>query len=172
LTKALLVVAILRMMGVRVPHETHCTHYLRAAQVAPVVLRALDVERSDLRPTLVAAQQGNESSWRWRREGDATYRPGAGVLTGAHGEVGWAQVKPDGRATEYCTDLDIRRPDGNVRCQIRLLHEARAACGGEPINWLGRYRGDPCGPSDYARRVLAIEARGVEHPIVLTDVAR
>jgi len=167
---AALIEAILHMMEVKVPHESHCHHYLRAAQIAPVVLRQLEVEKSDLDPLLVTAQHGNESSWRWRREGDATYRKGKGILVGDHGELGWAQIKPDGRATLFCTDLKIDRPDGNVSCQIRLLEEARRECGGEPANWLGRYRGDPCGSSDYADRILAIRARAVP-AVALTDAA-
>jgi hypothetical protein len=167
---AALIEAILRMMSAKVPHETNCHHYLRAAQVAPVVLRQLAVEKSDLSPLLVVAQHGNESSWRWSRQGNTTYRKGRAIIVGEHGEVGWAQIKPDGRATMFCADLDIRRPDGNVACQIRLLEEARRGCGGEPANWLGRYRGDPCGPSDYAQRVLAIMARAVP-PVALTDIA-
>lgn len=162
LPKALLIAAILRMMSVKVPHRTECTHSLRAAQVAASVTRQLAVERSDLDPVLVSAVAGKESSWRWRREGNATYVKGGATIVGEHGELGWFQVKPDGRATEVCPDLldKLDRPDSNTSCAIRLLMAVRAECGGEPLDFLGRYNGQPCGPSDYARRVLDIYARG------------
>ena len=164
-----LIEAILHMMGVRVPHEKHCHHFKRAAQIAPIVLDELARAKSDLRPTLVSAMIGKESSWRWRREGDATYRKDKGVLVGEHGEIGWAQIKPDGRATEFCVGIDFHKPAGNIACAIRLLEAARTKCGGEPIDWLGQYHGDPCGPSDYAGRVLAIEKLGAPE-LIFTDV--
>jgi hypothetical protein len=159
--KAALIVAILRMMEVRSPdrHPTHCHHFLRASQVTSIVVRQLEAEKSSLPGALISAVIGKESSWRWRKEGDTTYRKGAGVLTGERGERGYMQIKPDGRATIFCADIlerALERPDENVACGIRLLEAAQAECGGEPGNWLGRYRGDPCGPSEYARNVLRI----------------
>lgn len=156
--RAALVVAILHMMGDRRAH----VYRERAAAFAFHAERAIAAERSDLPPELVAAVAGKESSWRWMRDGK--------VIEGTSGDSGYMQVVPRA-AAQVCPDLDVRRrPVDNIRCGLRLLALARKRCGGEPANWLGAYnRGSGCGPSEYARKVLAIMARA-EAP-TLADVA-
>jgi hypothetical protein len=149
---AILITAILRMMGFGPLHTRTCEHTKRAQQVAFEIPRAIRAERSHQRATLLAAVAGAESSWRWTRRGD--------VIRGKDGEVGWYQIHPEGRGETACQDLDIGRPEGNTRCAVRLLDIARRECGPEPVDFLGRYNGiRACGPSEYARQVLAIEAK-------------
>lgn len=150
-------IAILHMMGDRRAH----VYRERAAAFAFHAERAIAAERSDIAPNLVAAVAGKESSWRWEWKG--------AVIEGQAGDLGYMQVTP-ATAAELCPGLDMRRPVDNIRCGLRRLGTARAACGGEPANWLGHYnRGNGCGQSDYADRVLAIMARAETK--TLADIA-
>src|SRR3989338_4069477 len=99
-----LIVVLLRMLELKTPH-THDHHWLRAAQAAPLIQRAIKAERSQQSPELVGAVMVKESSVRWTRDG----RKNGPLLVGAAGEVGYLQIKPDGRAAEACQDLDFYR---------------------------------------------------------------
>ena len=151
-----LIVVLLRMLELKTPHA-HDHHWLRVAQAAPIIQRAVRAERSAQPLELVGAVMVKESSVRWTSDG----RKNGPLLVGAAGEVGYMQTKPDGRAGEICADLDIYRPLENVQCGVRLLDLAERECGGEPLDWLIHYNhpAAACGPSEYARRVLAILAR-------------
>ena len=112
---------------------------LRITDLAPVVLR--ESRRAHLDPLLVAAVAWHESRWRM----DAR---------GAAGEVGVMQIHPRGAGAFRCVGLPADL-DGNVRCGVAILAWVRRRCGGGPERWLGAYAGHACGPSVYARRVLA-----------------
>jgi soluble lytic murein transglycosylase-like protein len=78
------------------------------------------------------------------------------VAHGRRGEVGLAQIHPVHRLG-VCRDLWTRiwQPEANLRCAVRLMVAAQAKCGKDPKWWLSRYNGQPCGESQYSRRVLA-----------------
>ncbi len=151
--------AILAMLGPR-HWGPQSAYHQRASAYSFAAEKAIALEHTKLDHEIIEANAGNESSWMWTRHG--------AVIRGAAGEVGWHQIKPDGRALALCTDLDVFRPVDNVRCGIRLLDEARRRCGGAPENWLSGYRGG-CGPSDYSRRILALVAKA-RPAKVLADV--
>jgi soluble lytic murein transglycosylase len=146
MTTKILVIVILQLMGLKVPHDPACRHTRRAQAVAPVVLRQA-ADKVD--PVLVSAVIMSESSFRHD-------------VTGAHGEVGLMQIKPDGMAMKLCRDLlpRLRDPDVNVACGIRLLASARDTCGPNPLRFLSVYNGTQnCVETPYSRRIVARVAK-------------
>jgi hypothetical protein len=84
---------------------------------------------------------------------ESTFREG---IIGKAGEVGMAQIKPDGRGAKACSDLDLHRPHQNLLCSIRLLRFGIERCG-DIESGLAYYNGTPtCEPTGYSQRVLDI----------------
>jgi len=142
------VIAVLVMMGYSPAEHTRCHHYRRAAQLAAVIETVHDRLQPGLPQSvtkdLVGAVALNESSGVW-----GTIGPG--------GEIGYMQIHPEGRGKTLCPDLNVRTPEGNVECGIRLLVAAQEPqCNTDPTTWLGHYNGwRACKPTGYGRRVMA-----------------
>lgn len=139
MTVAALVSALLHLTGNPPGRSFHA----RLERVAPVLLEVAAAARMD--PLLVGAVIWRESA----------FDQGA---VGRHGELGVMQLLPRGWARAVCTDLLNRLLDlrANVECGVRILEWARQKCGGGPERWLSLYNGSGCGPTRYARRVLAV----------------
>jgi hypothetical protein len=140
LTLPALIAAMLEIAG----SDCHRPCQARARVLAPVIM----AEAGGLDPLLLAAISFKESSYRLD-------------VVGRHGDLGPWQVRPLGMAAHLCRDLmaTLVQPVSNLRCAIRILRYAAKRCGGGVEAMLSAYNGRRCGPSGYARRVLALMAR-------------
>lgn len=112
-------------------------------------------------PNVVAAVVAVESAWNPKARG-------------ARGEIGLMQLLPGGAASESCRDLwpQIWSPRHNVRCGVRLLARARAACpDAPPVAWLGKYNRpvNKCRETRYSKRVLKAARRDNESHVKHRD---
>ena len=140
MTKIQLAALILEMMAPDTRHTSACPHARLSARYADVLQNKATPEE---RP-IMAAIVSKESSFRTR-------------IVGLLKEVGPAQInlRPTADAAWLCKDLNVLKFADNIECGLRIMRNARRVCGGHPEHWLGRYRGEKCGPSDYAAAVLA-----------------
>ena len=128
----------------------------RARVLAPAIL----AEAGDLDPVLLAAIAFKESSYRLD-------------VVGKRGEIGPAQILPDGMAKLLCVGMRLRDTRENLRCAVAILRRAAQVCGSDPARYLGLYKGHRrCGPSGYAARVLALAARAKNLGMALMEEQR
>lgn len=124
-----------------IPHR----YVALAEHVAPLVKKAVALEGGN--ELVLAAVIVRESGCNPR-------------VFGKDKEVGLCQIKPDGQASRYCTDLDWNNSDAeNVRCGARLLQTASKTCRTEDASkYLVLYNAGKahCGQSKYGKRVLEL----------------
>lgn len=145
MTNQALVLAICAMMGWL--HKPPAKYLARAEAAAPLILK--EAAEHGLDPLILAAVMLKESSM-------------TAHAVGRHGEVGLMQILPRGQALTKCRGLNLADAGDNVKCGARLLAFAKRSCETDnALLYLGRYTGvRKCVPSKYARKILALMARG------------
>lgn len=131
MTAKTLAILVLRFLA---HHHASSTADVWAA--APAVVEVSGHYQLD--PLLVAALIYHESHW-------------SSAATGTSGEVGLMQTLP---ATARKSPAALRRPWANVSSGVRYMARCRRVCGGDPVNWLGKYNGRRCGRTSYGNAVL------------------
>lgn len=171
--KTELLLLILRMLGMTAekPADLRRLNASRPAVVALVArahVAAIEIgaaAREDLAARMKARKRGEPKPHIYpvKRLASVTMKESSFRIdvVGKAGERSLMQIKPDGIATYLCPDLldQLDRPRQNILCGIRILRDAERRCGPDPLDFLGRFNGTrECGPTAYARKVLAIEA--------------